>query len=606
MLVSFVVDDCACTNTALFLPPYFLVEHKVCKQASGMKETGVGLDTLVPGSRFVTSWGVVEVVKDDRATPSGDLSPTIKKLAKNYQAIKTRIDAHNIKIADAIASQLRGRRSKINTLYKTKNVTRRSIFEAYFQGNPHIYRNLKSTLVSRPMPPDPYQPPELCPDRIVECILIPDQRLRFSSTDFDIPTEVKEEMVFSKSPSRLFLQRKLLKEPYVEDLPTYTCANCGRRFISLAGIRYHMSANVCVQKMISEGESRKERQVKIELAAKAIAADKSKIMDMVPNPTLRQGEGKGRKRAKPTAMYPEVLMSLGFKVVKEDMEFTDDIKLPPIFATDKERRDHSRGIHGIDSDNEDLSDLAVNEPGVFLEILKKQLKHHQLEYQRSAADQKHGSMYVGVFKSLGYQKPRKRTTARERRASQRKRRSTKPPPPPKPLPPIIDTRALAHEVDAGRYPSMKRYEDEKHCDICFICRDGGDLVCCNFCCNAEHLKCIRTRFTVKDPEPADDFMCHKCIQFVLQRRNRAERRRLQKQQRDEQRKKEEALEESRLNPGIKKGMEYPYLAERGQEVSELVELLKDAQTRLEQALATSKMNNIRRKVMGCFFTKKEE
>jgi hypothetical protein len=295
-------------------------------------------------------------------------------------------------------------------------------------------------------------------------------------------------------------------------------------------------------------------------------------------------------------MYPEVLLSLGYQVVKEDMVFTEDIKLLPPLA--------SQGQEPAISDKMDVDEdgIPLHEPGAILESLKEQLKHHKTEYMRSAADQKHGTMYKGVFKALGYKlgKPGKKVL----RTSKRKRRSTKPPPPPKPAPPIIDTRALADEVDAGRYPSMKRYNEGFHADTCFICRDGGVLICCNFCRNAEHLKCIRTRFTVKDPEPEDDFMCHRCIQYILQRRNRAERRRLEKQQREEHRRQQEALEETKKNPGIRKGMEYPYLAARGQEITELVELLKDAQTRLEQSLAISKMNNIRRKAMGCFYSKK--
>jgi hypothetical protein len=48
-------------------------------------------------------------------------------------------------------------------------------------------------------------------------------------------------------------------------------------------------------------------------------------------------------------------------------------------------------------------------------------------------------------------------------------------------------------------------------------------------------------------------------------------------------------------------MEYQYLAAKGQEVSELVELLQDAEVRLKQSLATHKMNNVRRKIMGCYY-----
>jgi hypothetical protein len=260
--------------------------------------------------------------------------------------------------------------------------------------------------------------------------------------------------------------------------------------------------------------------------------------------------------------------------------------------------------HELLDDEDEVSvqgDLTVDPPDALLVHLKKRL----VKEQRGADDQKYGSMYAQVFKSLGYKKPSQKREASSLNdnnigTSKRRRRATKmkPPPPPKPLPPIIDTRALADEVDSGRYPSLNRYKGDEHYDVCFICRDGGDLICCDFCRKAEHMKCIRRKFTVKDPEPEDDFMCHRCIQYVLQRRARAEKRRLEKQERDEVRKRQEALEERCRNPDIKKGREYEYLAARGQDVSELVELLQDAQVRLKQSLATTKMNNVRRRVMG--------
>jgi hypothetical protein len=45
-------------------------------------------------------------------------------------------------------------------------------------------------------------------------------------------------------------------------------------------------------------------------------------------------------------------------------------------------------------------------------------------------------------------------------------------------------------------------------------------------------------------------------------------------------------------------MEYEHLASKGQDFSELVELLHDARLRLRQSLATSKMNDLRRRIMS--------
>jgi hypothetical protein len=380
--------------------------------------------------------------------------------------------------------------------------------------------------------------------------------------------------------------------------------DCGQRFTSVSGLRYHISGKVCTQKNKAAGQARKEQEEKVNVGTEDILAGKVIQMYAVPRPRTASNKDtrKGRKRIrkkKDLGMYPEVLISLGFKLVKEDMKFTDDMKLPEPLELKKEKGEEA----------EELilqGDLTVDPPDALLSHLKKQL----VATQRGADDQKYGSMYAEVFKALKFRKPRKKRNSNENEndigTSKRRRRATKlkPPPPPKPLPPIIDTRALADEVDSGRYPSMYRYKGEVHLDICFICQDGGALVCCDFCNRAEHMKCIRKKFTVKDPEPEDDFMCHRCIQTILARRARAEKRRLEKQERDELRNQQEEMEESQQNPDITKGMEYEYLAARGQDTSEMVELLQDARVRLRQSLATARMNNVRRRIMGCFNTEK--
>jgi hypothetical protein len=302
------------------------------------------------------------------------------------------------------------------------------------------------------------------------------------------------------------------------------------------------------------------------------------------------------RRKKELGMYPEVLISLGFKLVKQDMLFDDCEQASdnPIML------DYHAPVLGN-------GDLAVNPPDALLASLKAQL----VSQQRRSDDQKYGAMYVEVYKALGFKRPRKKRKKKGeddndnndkdgsgRIRKRRRAKKVKPLPPPKPLPPIIDTSALADEVDSGRYPSMNRYKDDNHQDLCFICKDGGELLCCDFCTNAVHLACIRKKFTIKDPEPEDDFMCHRCIQCILQRRARAEKRRLRKQVKAEQKRELLAFEESQKNPEIEEGMEYQYLAQKGQEINELVEILQDAQFRLRQNMEGCKINNARRRMLG--------
>ena len=100
----------------------------------------------------------------------------------------------------------------------------------------------------------------------------------------------------------------------------------------------------------------------------------------------------------------------------------------------------------------------------------------------------------------------------------RRKRNTSAPTKPAAAPVIVDIRPLVEEVRAGRYPSMKVYNGE-HLNICMLCKtQGDDVFHCEFCANSEHIGCVKSKVSIRDLEPDDDFMCHRCIQAVLARR----------------------------------------------------------------------------------------
>lgn len=548
---------------------------------------------LQTGDKFVTKFGVVEVVKDDRAIPTSEPPSNAQALLRSWQSSKMKLDSKMSRAFCSQATRLRARRAKIHELYRKRNLSKAAIFRAYFEGDPRLMNTRRRDPIQK-LRPEPNLEGSF-PDRMVECVLIPDRRQRFVGNDMKTPTEIQGEEV--THVTRLFLQRRVLTDPYVEECGTYGCLECGQRFSSTNGLRYHVQGKVCTQKIAAAAKARNEQQEKVNKGSLQLLAGEAVQMYSVPAPSppkvardLRKQRKRVRKR-KELGIYPEVLLALGFKLVKEDMEFTDDIKLPePIDQTKEKAKEDTLMLQG---------DLTVDPPDALLAHLKGELAAEQ----RKADDQKYGSMYAEVYKALGYKKPRKKRKSSSKKendidTTKRRRRSKKSPPPPsKPPPPIIDTLALADEVNSGRYPSMSRYTGDDHDDICLICKDGGELICCDFCKSAEHMKCIRKKFTVKDPEPEDPFMCHKCIQYIMARRNRAEKRRLKRQKRDDaRRQQQEALEDS--GPDSWQGREYEYLAAKGQETNELVELLQDAQIRLKQSLATTKMNNVRRRIMG--------
>lgn len=549
--------------------------------------------TLDPGQQFVTPFGIVEVVKDDRAVPTAIFPKDIQDQYRKYQKAKGTDDLREMGRYAKRAGKLRVRRDAINYLYEKGKANRRSIFESYFGGDPeHIRSVIKANNAltsgktatnskqssSAEIPSrrtyNPKEPEDSFPDRIVECIWITDQRSHVLDIGKDFVKRDAEQ-----PPKKLFLQRKLLKQPYDKVDSVYYCPDCGRTFTSSQSRKAHCVQKKCIQEARNKEEKREEIQMKIEIAVKTAIQfpEKRKFIKNMKTTSIVNKDGnrrkwKKKKKKKETSVYPEVIIAMGFKLVTKQKSGTNNASLKPPTPPLRER---GRELDHI------LDDLK----GAF-EIQK-----------RKTSDQRHGSIYAEVYKKLGFKFPGKRkgtSVGNNVSKSKRRKRTTKPkaPPPPKPLPPAIDVEALVDEIKSGRYPSFKVFEGD-HADHCVLCKNGGKMFCCEFCDNVEHFKCILSKFTVKEPEPDEDFMCHKCIGVILSRRARAEKRRLRKQAKNEL-KKEEAVTETDPSDGN----EYPYMASQAREVNELVELLKDSQVRLRRSIETTKMNNIRRQVIS--------
>ena len=80
-------------SSLMFLISLRATERKVCQQASAMaKQVLPPFYTLNPGDCFVTQFGVVQVVKDDRATPTGSLPKDIKNVHRKYHGVQTNFE----------------------------------------------------------------------------------------------------------------------------------------------------------------------------------------------------------------------------------------------------------------------------------------------------------------------------------------------------------------------------------------------------------------------------------------------------------------------------------------------------------------------------------
>ncbi len=227
-------------------------------------------------------------------------------------------------------------------------------------------------------------------------------------------------------------------------------------------------------------------------------------------------------------------------------------------------------------------------------------------------------------------------------------------------PVVIDTQVLASECEAGRYPTINSFSGD-HDDTCTLCQkpqedDAAPLLECDFCKNSVHQVCLNKAMLRKEPpivireaEPHDSQLCHECLTTCLNRRARAETRRIKKWHYELQKAGLENIPEaavlteevninptddenddtqtnqkedaptykacptggpggliccsycnasySRLLSNTAKEMEAQSIARKGQEVSEILELLADAKQRLLVATDLSRSNDERRSLL---------
>jgi hypothetical protein len=571
--------------------------------------------TLEQGEKFDTPFGVVEVIKDDRAAPTAPSFQNAKrKIMRAYNNSMSRYEKCLNTFHTQRFSQLRFRRNKINELFERKEVSQKCVFEAYLDPLPEKRKFVQ--------PKNPAAPPESFPDRIVECQWIADRRARFWGDD-----RKEQETTLEKNSGlgKLYLTRRLLKENYVEGSSLYSCDDCGKAFECLPSHTYHLGSKPCKRRKEIEKSRRNETEQKI-LKNVIALQEKEKFsgQDIRRRPTKRQ-------RKTGTAMYPEVLLALGFKIVKKDTVDSSDIirrataclkaapEVPSSESDDvpKNPIERTASVGPASEVRKPVERLVVvmptrkeepplGNPLTVMQELSEDLKREL----RISADLRLGSMYTEVYHSLAFRypgvnvppkskrkkvvvekKPKTITTARKRTTAAAPALFVPTLPPPT-LPFAIDTRALVDEALAGRYPSLKRYEGEND-DVCAVCKKAGHLVCCDFCQVAEHWQCFRSKFTTKALEPGEDFMCHKCVGIVIARRNRAEKRRLGKNPKIN----EGTSSENEVEQDDVTNQYHEIVAEKGRQTSELVELLRDSQDRLNQSVTLMEMNSIRRKMM---------
>lgn len=555
-------------------------EHSVCTEQSVTNLAGtVAFPTLEKGSRYITKFGVVEVIADDRGTSTYVYPEDIKAAHKKYINFRDKQALQKRKVYLDFGFQSRLRRRRLRRTYEFNNIRSDTTRNAYFGGSSTIMADGKPPARDAISRQDPLLPQEALPDRIVVCALVPDERQRLYSPDQSLSKgEPSNPIPSAGLQTTLYMRRRELTKSYSPTATLFACIDCGIEYTSKEGFVYHLQSAVCRKKAVIRETQRKEMneivQARVERHLQSFGTR--------PNEKKRRGE---------IAVYTQVWLSLGFSM-------TGAVKAPRV----------------VEKGDAIIVEMRVKELDYTLNFFREEIRKENLK----KSDKKTGAMYASVFKSLGFKKPRppkvdriKQVTARKSGRARKQDNGdmveddadvndaddeydkTSPDIP------IVDIQVLIDEAKTGRYPTVQRYDGDYR-DHCVICKDGADLLLCDFCSNAVHLKCILTKITITPPEPDEDFMCHVCARKIVARRNRAEKRRLQKQEAVLDKARQKAADRAAVEGEDKKEHESDYHAAAavGKELSELIELLSDARRTLHHMVEASKINQLRRLQLG--------
>lgn len=604
------------------------VDKNVCennKKTVNMAEIGP-FPSLKAGLQFATKFGVVEVIADDRVTPSALNIIDYKQQLKKYSYAKSQYEKRlqNFYLASTIKHL--EQRSHLMEFFLRGDLSQRTVFEASLGvDHPSIFSSSRQypPLVIPPSPPkDPAEPEGSFPDRIVECVVIRDRRERFRG---DNENEPKEMGASGMIGCKMFLQRRLLTIPYLEQQSLFECVNCGQEFASRAGVKYHTQSKVCFLKAENALKVYKARMQSLSERHLADGCDDdsyktfkrlnkrpaswypntNSLLPEAPAP-IRIFRRKKEKNVANVSVYPQVYLALGIKLMPRSIV---PVKRSTVSAFKKKPVDAANEVQSQATDEDGMADVALSSnittaSQVTKEILKTQAQKQTLNPRATLAElekklkleqgKQLGSVYQFAFKALGFKKARskkkKKITKKTRESSATKDLTTQLL--------AIDTSVLVDEVEAGRYPSMKRNSSEViHETHCYICKSDTDRskFRCQFCTHTIHRKCMLTRYIVKEPE-LDDFMCSDCISYIHHRRKRAEKRRLEKLGLSEPTHENDQLNDTALMTTLIPGREYDCLLAQGQRVAELAEMLESARMRLCQTLEVAKLDHFR---MAC-------
>lgn len=445
-------------------------ERKVCqkdlmkkkKKKKGGEQKVIPFPTLDPGDLFSTEFGIVEVIGDNRIPEDHG---TTKVGAKELQLSKN------------------WKRKKFAIERKKKL----------------LLANGESIAHLEEIGDDPLIPRDSYPDRIVECRELVDARVKKTDIDVEservdgdvgltkrarqIVAETRESLKHGKaSPektcpvakskpaqkytgTKMFLKRRVLTKHYIADAIIYCCSVCGKNdFSSIPSLEYHMERHKPIMEdpVLAEESSGAEEE---EAAA---------------NGRRRTSKRKAARKAT--------------KKNKSPLMLEETTKVDPAEAkTDNTVPDASKQKNRAKRDNDNLASThsATGSDNCESALSRCAVKEEDVEEYTPESEPRKKRRYVQLTKK----RPEE----------------------------VVNLQELVDECNTGRYFSIVKYTGE-HDTTCRLCKEGGDLLKCEFCHQTNHMACMKREMDIAPWAPNEDFMCTNCIRTVLGRRRRANRR----------------------------------------------------------------------------------
>ena len=241
-------------------------------------------EELKPGSKHVTKYGIVEVIADSRLASVHHKSKLPRANAvQRFLDDKSSFTCKQRAVAEIMYTGGRMRREQLQKMYLksidieshstglSRNSDALSVWNMYCHSiTPHqilhemmswkdvngdLFADAQAVSFDRE---DIRVPRDFYPDRIVECVLVNDERTRICSKHDD--DQHNTSALNGAAPKmRLFLARKELVARYDKSDPSYICSTCRKSFCDVIAWKYHVNGNLCTVDLTSKQEERIRR-----------------------------------------------------------------------------------------------------------------------------------------------------------------------------------------------------------------------------------------------------------------------------------------------------------------------------------------------------------